>query len=158
MPSGSYERELGFGNMGPARVKELAAYSLGESAFTNSASAQAARVGSPCPIRSPYCLRGRRWWHRELLHPTGLQCDRYRCVLLSLTQCAVNACCPLTFRDCGLCFASIAESLATDSVPLGVVPSTGLSLHQESSGTAARRLLLAFARHPRRPYQFAWCI
>lgn len=98
-----------------------------------SAQAQAARMGSPCPIHSPDCLRGRRWWHRELLHPTRLQCDRCRCVSLSLSR-AVIACCPLTFRDRGLCFAAIAESPATDSVPLGVVPSIGLSLHEEPPG------------------------
>ena len=34
MPSRSYEHELGFGNMGPARVKRLGSYSLCESVLT----------------------------------------------------------------------------------------------------------------------------
>ena len=60
MPSSSYEQELGFGNMGPAREKKLGSYFF-VNQFDNGASAQAqaARMGSPSPIYSPDCLRGR---------------------------------------------------------------------------------------------------
>ena len=88
------------GNMGCFRDKKLRSQVI-LNQFHGASSEEATRMGCPCLVHSPDCLRGRRWGHRELLHPTRLQCDRCRCASLLLIRAAINRCL-LAFRDVDL--------------------------------------------------------